>query len=130
MTAPVVTVEGKVTKLPLKNADDGALAGRTDMLREQGMDLRGFHPDPIELDITPRVFSLVKPLFESRGEPMLKFFPCRMLVEGVPLFGYVMVDAEGEANAPKLRIIGPELRTLEEGQTMTVEMDPARAKVG
>lgn len=121
MTAQYVT--GRIVE-STSQEDEKLLTEVMSLLREHGLDLYGFHLSPILVDIAPAALKLVKPLFDIRGAGVgLQFFPCKFEVMGMPFFGYLWVSE----NTKLLRIIGPNIKSLTQGETVGVEMESSRA---
>jgi hypothetical protein len=124
----------KAQKDPQNSADVSELLP---YFREQGLDLKGFYPVALEVSVAPKAVLLKKPLSVFRNVRWrsgrvgdVSFFPCKMTVEGMPFFGFVLIDHSATPDSTKLFILAPTLAMLQATSRLQVEFDGQRAGIG
>ena len=112
------------------------LEANLSILREHGLDLNGFHLDPITLDIGAQSLQLKEPMFDLKQVRLADgsgahfvFFPCKITYAGKPMFGFIWLDLDHPQPLGKVRVLGPRLKVVEVGGDITLEFDPRRASL-
>ncbi|MBI1363653.1 MAG: hypothetical protein GC134_06680 [Proteobacteria bacterium] len=136
MDSASILLEGIVTKAQSPDRGLGDVAELLPYFREQGLDLKGFHPDPLVVSIAPKAMLLKKPLSVFKNVRWstgrvgdVSFFPCKMTFQGMPFFGFVYIDHSAVPDSKSIRIIAPPIALIKADMQILVEIDAQRASV-
>jgi len=134
MDGQVLQLEAVIQKVQGIDHTQGLIAELMPHFREQGLDLKGFHMDPLVASIAPKGLILKKALsvfknirWSSGRTGDVSFFPCKMTIHGMPFFGFIFIDHSATPNSQVVSIIAPPIPVLEIGTRILLEMDSTRA---
>ena len=120
----------------------GTIRAQSPCFQAQGVDISPYYPGTLNVDIAPRRFTMIHPLYKLTnvswwpGVPAetFSFSPCRIVLPVGPIDGLVYYphpETKPEHHHPPtvIEILAPFIEGLKTGSTLEIALDPAEVLV-